>query len=163
MLPGSENVVTLNNLQTSFAIFAFFLLWGGTLWRSIKASGSKESRHAEALEKLTTDINEVGTRVNKMNDACVINGTKISALELELQTSRDDRAHMREKIGANEGSIKALQEELQADRLAVMSTLHANEKAAAERNAHTREELARISERLNVEQMVHSVVRSFSK
>jgi hypothetical protein len=41
-----------------------------------------------------------------------------------------------------------------------MSTLHASEKAAAERDARMREELARISERLNIERMVQSVVRN---
>jgi hypothetical protein len=67
---------------------------------------------------------------------------------------------MREKIAGNAANIRSLQDELQSDRLAVMTTLHNNEKAAAERDAKTREELARISERLDIERMVTSVVRN---
>lgn len=129
------------------AIVGALALWIGVWWR--------------AWTKITSDVNQVGTRVNETRDNCTTHTSEINSLKLEQQQSRDDRTNMRERIAANSQAIKALSEEQQADRIAVMTQLFNNEKAAAERDAQTREALAAIRERLNIEQMVKSVVRNF--
>jgi septal ring factor EnvC (AmiA/AmiB activator) len=113
--------------------------------------------------KLSTDINRVGERTNAVETSCTSHGTEITNLKLEQQRSADDRGTMRERIAASEKEIETLGAELREERLAVMSMLHANERAAAERDAQTREQLARISERLNIERMVQSVVRNMKR
>lgn len=113
-----------------------------------------------AYSKLANDNNNIGERVNKVEVSCTTSTTEIGNLKLEQQRSTDDRGNMRERIAATERTLVLLSEELREERLAVMSTLHSSEKAAAERDAQTREQLARISERLNIEQMIQSVVRN---
>lgn len=113
-----------------------------------------------AYAKLSNDANRIGERVNNVETYCTSHGTEIVNLKLEQQRSADDRGNMRERIAASEKEIETLGSELREERLAVMTMLHNNEKAAAERDAHTREELARINERLNIERMIQSVVRN---
>lgn len=159
--PTAQNL-TGAQVLTALGIIGFFLLWGGTFWRFLKVQAGKESAAKEALAKVATDLDRVGERVNNTNKYCSAHDEAITTLRLEQQASRDDRNSMRENIAANKASVRALSEELQQERLAVMSTLHANEKSAAERDAKTREELARISERLDIERMVSSVVRALN-
>lgn len=137
---------TLNQWLTAAGILAG---WTVVAWRF--------------FNKLSTDVNNVGERVNTVEKSCASHGTEIQNLKLEQQRSIDDRGNMRERIAASEKEIETLGLELREERLAVMSTLHASEKAAAERDAATREQLARISERLNIEQMVQAVVRNMHR
>lgn len=159
---ATEPTITLSWVQSLTVVAGFVFLWGGTFWRKIKTDATKEEKLVAAIEKNANDINEVGKRVNSISTDCSIHDKGITDLRLEQQASRDDRGTMRENIGRNSAAIAALREELQEERLAVMTTLHNNEKAAAERDAQTRERLAQISERLDIERMVTSVVRALS-
>jgi hypothetical protein len=157
-----DTTITLSMAQFGVAAVGFVLLWGGTLWRKVKTDATTEAKLVAAIEKNATDINEVGGRVNKVETNCAIHTKDIGDLRVEQQNSRDDRGTMRENIGRNSAAIAALREDLQEERVAVMTTLHNNEKAAAERDAQMRERLASITERLDIERMVTSVVRALS-
>lgn len=109
--------------------------------------------------KVTTDLNNVGTRVNSLELTNERQSTDIDNLKLELQRSVDDRNNMRERLAGNTRSIDELRDEIRDDRLAVLTTLHNNEKAAAERDAVLRESLARLQERVNIEELVRAVIR----
>jgi hypothetical protein len=118
------------------------------------------SANRRAIEKVAEDINKVGERANETKSLCATHDVSVGELKLEQQRSTDDRAQIREKVATNAKAIEAITDELRADRLAVMSTLHSNEKAASERDAQNREKLARIEERLDIERLVKSVVRN---
>lgn len=151
--------ITLGN---ALALAGFLLLWGGAIWRMVQVNAKKEANLYTAIGDVVKDINEVGAKVNKIEGSCAITASELNAVKIQQQKSDDDRSALREKVAMNAASIKDLQSAVQEDRLAVMATLHANERAAAERDAKTREELARISERLDIERMVASVVRAVS-
>ena len=110
--------------------------------------------------KISTDLNNVGTRVNELELEKKAHAVEIDNLKLELQRSIDDRNSMRERLAGNTRSIDELRDEIRDDRLAVLTTLHNNEKAAAERDAVLRESLARLQERVNIDEMVRAVVRN---
>lgn len=152
--------VNLSFAQTVITVGTAVAVWIGSLWRMARVASKKESDLYAAIEKNKTDVNQLGERVNLANGYALRHEDAINSIKLEQQASRDDRSTMRERIARNEASISALTEELAQERLAVMTTLHNNEKAAAERDAQTREQLARISERLDIERMVTSVVRN---
>jgi septal ring factor EnvC (AmiA/AmiB activator) len=152
--------VDLSLVQTFLILGAMLVGWAFSLWRMAKVNQKKESDLYAEVATVKKDINEVGTRVNNTNLSCGKHDEAIQSLKIEQQQSRDDRINMRERIASNFAAIQALQEELQQERIVVMSTLHANERAAAERDTLTRVELAQIKERLNIETMVQSVVRN---
>lgn len=120
--------------------------WGFIAWR--------------AFAKLTSDINAVGERVNDIKLSAARNDTEIVNIKIAQQRSDDNTNAMRERLASTERELETLSAELREERLAVMTMLHNNEKAAAERDARTREELAAIRERLHIEKMVQSVVKS---
>jgi site-specific recombinase len=112
--------------------------------------------------KVTTDLNNVGSRVNTLELDNAKKQTDIDNLKLELQRSVDDRNTMRERVASNGRSLEELREEIRDDRIAVLTTLHNNEKAAAERDAMLRESLARLQERINIEELIKSTVRTMA-
>lgn len=133
-------------LSQWMGVIAILFGWGVIVWR--------------AWAKLTSDINQVGDRVNKVELADKAKETEIINLKISQQRVIDDTNAMRERVASSERELETLSSELREERLAVMTMLHNNEKAAAERDAMTREELAAIRERLNIERMVHTVVKS---
>lgn len=133
-------------LSQWLGIIAILFGWGLIVWR--------------AWAKLTSDINQVGDRINKVELADTAKATEIINLKLSQQRIIDDTNAMRERVASSERELETLSSELREERLAVMTMLHNNEKAAAERDARTREELAAIRERLHIEKMVQSVVRN---
>jgi septal ring factor EnvC (AmiA/AmiB activator) len=137
-------------------IIAILIVWTAGVIKAYNAN-------RRAIETVATDVNKVGERANETKSLCATHAAAVADIKLELQRSMDDRAIMREKIATNAKAIEAVTDELRADRLAVMSTLHANEKAASERDAQNREKLARIEERLDIERMVKNVVRSLKE
>jgi septal ring factor EnvC (AmiA/AmiB activator) len=110
--------------------------------------------------KVTTDLNNVGTRVNELELKNKSHETEIDNLKLTMQRSIDDRNTMRERIASNARSLEELRDEIRDDRLAVLTTLHNNERAAAERDAGLRVQLAQLQERINIEELVKSVIRN---
>lgn len=149
-----------SNLQSWFAILGLLIVWFTSLFAMARRNQKKDDDTQAAITKVATDIDRVGERVNTTNTSCSKHEEAITGLRLEQQQSRDDRNTMREKVAGNAAAIAAIREEIQQERLQVMSTLHANERAAAERDAVTREQLATIRERLNIEQMVTTVMRN---
>lgn len=157
-----EPTITLSAAQSLAALIGFFLLWGGAYLRMVKTNATKEAALYAAIQKNSEDINEVGARVNKVTTNCAQHDEALTTIRIEQQASRDDRGNMRESIGRNSAAIAALREELQEERMAVLTTLHNSEKAAAERDALLRERLGRIDERLDIERMVSSVVKALN-
>lgn len=153
--------IDLSSVKDGLGIAAILVAWVVSLYVMVRSNAKKESDLYTAVAKVATDVDRVGEKVNATNLSCTKHDEAIQNLKIEQQQSRDDRMNMRERIAGNFTAISALQEELQQERLTVMATLHNNEKAAAERDTQTRVELARISERLDIEQMVHAVVRNF--
>ncbi len=161
MIQQSGNAaITLSSIQAWIAIAGGLITWVISMFVMIRTSGRKEAELHAAIADNKKDINAVGERVNATNAMMSRHDEAVGALKIEQQQSRDDRMNMRERIASNYSAIEALQDELQQERLAVMSVLHANERAAAERDAVTRVELAGIKERLNIEGIVQSVVRN---
>lgn len=160
MAAPTEIRVDLSLVQATLAAVGVIGVWIISFWRMAKVNQKKESDLYAEVASVKKDVNEVGSRINNTNLACGKHEEAIQSLKIEQQQSRDDRINMRERIATNYASIQALQEELQQERIVVMSTLHANEKAAAERDTLTRVELAAIKERMNIEMMVQSVVRN---
>jgi predicted nucleic acid-binding Zn-ribbon protein len=113
--------------------------------------------------KLANDLNRVGERVNSVEISCTTTGVEVNNLKLEQQRSIDDRGNLREKIAATARSVEEMREEIRDDRLAVVTMLHNSDKSAAERDAVLREQLARVQERLNIEEMIKSVVRNWPR
>lgn len=106
-------------------------------------------------------INGYGKRVDDatINAAAALKlGDK---LVLELETAHSERSELRERVTAVETMIDAVKEELSEERLAVMTTLHNNERAAAERDAQLREQLAGLKERMDIQRIVRNVVSEF--
>jgi hypothetical protein len=116
-----------------------------------------------AMLSIKTDLNNVGTRVNSLELSCNKNTVETDNLKLEQQRSIDDRNTMRERVAGNARSLDELRDEIRDDRIAVLTTLHNNEKAAAERDAILRESLARLQERINVEEMIKGAVRALGQ
>ncbi len=133
---------TLNQWLAAIGIIGGWIIWSWRVGLTIK-----------------TDLNNVGTRINSTEIESTRHETEIANLKLELQRSIDDRNIIREKVAGNTKSLDELRDEIRDDRLAVIATLHINEKTASERDAVLRETLARLQERINIEEIVRSVVR----
>lgn len=114
-------------------------------------------------DKLHTQLNNVGSRVNELELSDGKQDTQLDSLNLSMQRSVDDRNVIRENVARNTKALEAMDDQIREDRIAVMQTLHDNERAASERNAVLRESMARLEERLNIEMMVKSVVRNFKE
>lgn len=65
------------------------------------------------------------------------------------------------RVSANEARYEAVKEELNQERLAVMTLMFNNEKAANDRHTELKVEIARLTERLNIRGIVNEVVREF--
>jgi hypothetical protein len=137
-------------------IAAILFVWTGAVWRAWITLNNKITAHG-------TDLNSLGGRVDGVKADCIKHETEIGNLKMEQQRSSDDRGILREKVAMNAKSIDALTEELREERLAVITMIHNNEKAAAERDTTLRVELAGIRERLNIETMIKSVVRNIKE
>lgn len=106
-------------------------------------------------------INGFGKRVDDVevaSAACLKLGDK---MVLELENAHNERGELRERVAQVETLIDAIKEELSEERLAVMTTLHNNERAAAERDAQLREQLAGLRERMDIQRIVKTVVQEF--
>jgi chromosome segregation ATPase len=112
---------------------------------------------------MNTKLNGMGERVNEIKSSCTSHQTDIENIKREQELSRVERTEIRERAAQALTKIDTMREEIAEERLAIQSTLHANEKAASERDAQLRERLARIDERLNVREMVSQVVREFKE
>ena len=67
------------------------------------------------------------------------------------------------KVVTNETKIDAIKEELATERLAVMTLMFNNEKAANERHADLKVQLATLQERINVADIVRTTVREMQR
>lgn len=65
------------------------------------------------------------------------------------------------RVTANEARYESVKEELNQERLAVMTLMFNNEKAANERHTELKVEIARLTERLNIRGIVSEVVREY--
>lgn len=137
---GSEFSVTLRD----GAFLAGILLAGSAAWW-----------------KLTAKINGFGARTTETDKTAVAAHTLGEKLLIEFEGARQERIQLRERIVTAEANVKKLGEELSEERLAVMATLHSNERAASERDATLREQLAVLNERMNIDRIVRTVVREF--
>lgn len=126
------------------------------VWRNGKEKGRMDAHESATTERL----DGFGARLNEVKLDGVAHDTEIISLRLEQQRSADDRGVMREKIAANSTAIGGLGDDVREERLAFITMLHNNEKAAAERDAAVRVELAAIKERLNIDLLVKSVMRN---
>lgn len=113
--------------------------------------------------KLDTKVNGFGARADDAARDATAAKAVGDKLVLELENAHNDRADLRERVATVEAMIDAVKEDLSEERLAVMTTLHNNEKAAAERDAKLREELARLTERMDIQRMIRTVVAEFAK
>src|SRR5678815_1256499 len=111
--------------------------------------------------KLDAKVNGFGERTTKAQEDATASRTLAEKCMLDDQVGTAERAEIRERIAANETSVDNLHEELTQERLAVMSTLHANERAAAERDASLRVELAKLTERVDINRIIRSVVAEY--
>lgn len=143
----------LEQVKDWIGIAAVLLVWTGAIWRSWTNLNNKITAQGN-------DLNLVGGRVDGVKTDCVKHESEINNLKMEQQRSLDDRGIIREKVAMNTKALEALTEELREERLAVITMIHNNEKAAAERDTTLRVELAGIRERLNIETMIKSVVRN---
>lgn len=113
--------------------------------------------------RLENKVNGYGKRT----DAAAADGASAKVIgeknAIELQVGIAERTEIRERIAANETSIDNLHEEMTQERLAVMSTLHANERAASERDANLRVELAKLTERVDINRIIRSVVAEYKR
>lgn len=65
------------------------------------------------------------------------------------------------RVSANEARYDSVKEELNQERLAVMTLMFNNEKAANERHTELKVQIATLTERLNIRGIVNEVVREF--
>lgn len=117
----------------------------------------------KAWVKLNEKVSGFGRRVKAVEENCAANGKDLEGVLREQAQARIERSDIRAMAVENRTKVETLRQEIADDRLAIMSTLHANEKAAAERNAELREKLGRLDERLNIQAMVRQVVREFKE
>lgn len=106
-------------------------------------------------------INGFGKRVDNVEIASAASLKLGDKLVLELENAHNERGELRERVAQVETLIDAIKEELSEERLAVMTTLHNNERAAAERDAQLREQLAGLRERMDIQRIVKTVVQEF--
>lgn len=113
--------------------------------------------------RLEAKVNGIGTRTTQAQLDATAAKAVADKCVIDDQVATAERAEIRERIAANETSVDNLHEELAQERLAVMSTLHANERAASERDANLRVELAKLTERVDINRIVRSVVSEFKR
>lgn len=87
-------------------------------------------------------------------------GSRVDANE---NLAKEERTNIRERVAHLEATTTAIREELSEERLAVMTMLHNNERAAAERAANLQAEVARLTERIDVQRIVRTVVSEFKR
>jgi len=131
------------NIKDAIAILVFVLGLSAAWW------------------KLTEKINGHGKRTTEASDTATKAYTLAEKLLVEFEGARQERIQLRERIVTVEANVVKLGEELSEERLAVMTTLHNNERAASERDATLREQLAVLNERMNIDRIVRTVVREF--
>jgi biopolymer transport protein ExbB/TolQ len=117
----------------------------------------------KAWVAMTHKVNAFGVRVAKLETGCVEFNTRQSSMEREQERARDERASINAIATQALTKIDAMREEIADERLAIQSTLHANEKAAADRDSALREKLARLEERLNIRAIVSQTVKEFKE
>ena len=83
--------------------------------------------------------------INKLNNV----GEKYNSLE--------------SRVTANEARYDSVKEELNQERLAVMTLMFNNEKAANERHTELKVQIATLTERLNIRGIVTEVVSEFNR
>lgn len=113
--------------------------------------------------KLENKVNGLGTRTTEAKENAIAAKLIADKCVMDDQIATAERAEIRERIAACETSVDNLHEELTQERLAVMSTLHANERAAAERDASLRVELAKLTERVDINRIIRSVVAEYKR
>lgn len=113
----------------------------------------------KAWVNLSNKVNGFGKRVSKVEENCVSNAKDIDTMKQELDHGRNERIEIRTMAAKAEAAAVALSREVADDRLAVMSTLHSNEKAAADRAAELKEKIGRLDERLNMLNLIRLVAR----
>lgn len=113
----------------------------------------------KAWTSLTAIVNGLGDRVKKLEHDEVVNDERMHILRRDSELFVQESKSVRDRISSAEVRIDALREELRDDRLAIMSQLHASEKHASERDATLRVELSKLKERLNINEMIRTVVR----
>jgi len=113
--------------------------------------------------KLDAKVNGFGERTNKAEkDATAALAISDKAV-LEIQLGATERAEIRDRVASVETKVDAIKEELSEERLAIMATLHENERASAERDAQLREKLAQITERMDIQRIVKTVVQEYTR
>ena len=113
--------------------------------------------------KLDAKVNGFGERANKAEKDATAALAIADKAVLEIQMASTERAEIRDRVSSVETKVDAIKEELSEERLAVMSTLHENERAAAERDAQLREKLAQITERIDINRIVKTVVQEYNR
>lgn len=113
--------------------------------------------------KLTNKINGVGARTTVAGSTATEAKILADKVHLEMEGARGERAAIRERVAAVEIATAKLTEELSEERMAVMTTLHNNERAASERDTALQVQLATLTERIDVDRIVRSVVREFKE
>lgn len=113
--------------------------------------------------KLETKVNGFGTRTTEAEHNAIAAKSIAEKAVLEIQMAMDERNQIRDRVSSVETKVDAIKEELSEERLAVMSTLHDNERAAAERDAQLREKLAQLTERIDINRIIRTVVQEFKQ
>lgn len=114
-----------------------------------------------AWVKLVDKVDGLGGRVSKVEENCTKHGTDLDNVKREQGHAREERASLAQAVASNTAKIESIKETIQQERLEVMSTLHANERAAAERDASLRYELGRLQERLDIQRIVKGALKEF--
>lgn len=86
-----------------------------------------------------------------------------SRVDSNENLAKEERTNIRERVAHLEATTSAIKEELSEERLAVMTMLHNNERAAAERSASLQAEVARLTERIDIQRIVRTVVSEFKR
>lgn len=89
----------------------------------------------KAWASITTTVNNFGQRLNR--------------------AERD--------VASHDAEINSLRNELRSERDLLVTTMHNNERAAAERHAQLQVQFARLEERLDVEKLVSSIAKAMLK
>lgn len=113
--------------------------------------------------KLNNTVNNFGERATNAERDAIAAKTIADKALLEIQLAAEERNQIRDRVSSVETKVDTIKEELSEERLAVMSTLHANESAAAERDAQLREKLAQLTERIDINRIVKTVVQEYNR
>lgn len=108
--------------------------------------------------RLTNKVNGFGERVNSVELLAAQTKILVEKITVQSEVILAERAAIRERLAGLEILAAGIKEELAEERMAVMTTLHNNERAAAERDAGMREELAKLTERIDIPQMIKTIM-----